>query len=48
MKNVARKRASLIVDIARLKKRHRRRKHMQAILVKLTTQQLKQELRHAK
>ena len=45
---IARRRAALIDAISRLASRHRRRSHMQRLLVDLTTQQLRIEIREQK
>jgi|HubBroStandDraft_3_1064219.scaffolds.fasta_scaffold00290_12 hypothetical protein len=43
--DIARKRAALIGQIAILNYRHRKRRHLQTALCKLTTQQLRLELK---
>ena len=44
--NLSAQRQSLMRDIRGLKARHRKRSALQKILVKLTTKQLKRELKH--
>ena len=41
-----RRRGTLMGEIAKLRKQHRRKRHMTVLLVRMTTLQIRQELRH--